>query len=217
MLLGLLAALVTTVAYGLASVLQSVGSRRLAVARVDARLLLRLTRSLPYLAGLALDGVGFVATVLALRALPLFLVQAAVASSIAVTALAARVWLGARLGRREQVHLAVVGAGLLLLALSAQPEEATPLPRAGQWAVLGLSLLVAGLAALAARAPGDRSAAALAGCAGLGFAGVGIAARALQLGPPWWPVLTGPLLWALAISGLVGMTCYAAALQRGDV
>lgn len=214
---GLLAALLTAVTYGLASVLQAVGSRRLAVAPVDARLLLRLARSLPYVAGLALDGVGFAASVLALRVLPLFLVQAAVASSIAVTAIGARLWLGARLGRPDQARLGVIGAGLLLLAVSAEAEGATPLPRAGQWAVLAASLLVAGVAALAARAPANRSAVALAACAGLGFSGVGIAARAIELGPPWWGLLAEPLLWALAVAGLVALTCYAAALQRGAV
>lgn len=217
MALGLLAALVTSVTYGLATVLQSVGSRRLALAAVDARLLLRLLRSLPYLAGLALDGVGFVASVLALRVLPLFLVQAAVASSIGVTALAARIWLGARLRRAEQASLVVMGAGLLLLAVSAQAEGAAPLSRAGQWIVLGSALLVAGLAAAAARASAERSAVALAACAGLGFGEVGVAARALDVGPPWWPVLAEPLLWALAVGGLVALTCYAAALQRGAV
>jgi len=215
--LGLLAALFTAVAYGLATVLQGVGTRRLAVAPVDARLLLRLARSLPYLAGLALDGVGFVASVLALRVLPLFLVQAAVASSIGVTALGARIWLGARLGRREQVDLAVIGAGLLLLAVSAEAEGADPLSPPGQWLVLVVTVLVAGFAALAARAPADRSAIALAAAAGLGFSAVGVAARGIEVGPPWWTVLAEPLLWALAVGGLVALTCYAAALQRGSV
>ena len=213
----LLAALVTAVTYGLAAVLQSIGSRRLALAPVDARLLLRLTRSAPYLAGLALDAVGFAATVLALRVLPLFLVQAAVASSVAVTALGARIWLGARLGRSDRAGLAVLGSGLGLLAVSAQAEGAAPLPTPGQWAVLAASVGVAGLAALAARAPAARSGVALAACAGLGFSGVGVAARAIDLGPPWWHVLGGPLLWALGVAGLVAMTCYAAALQRGAV
>src|SRR5690242_697668 len=217
MALGLLAVLLTAVTYGLATVLQSVGTRRLAVAPVDARLLLRLSRSLPYLAGLALDGVGFVASVLALRVLPLFLVQAAVASSIGVTALAARFWLGARLGRRERVDLVVLGAGLLLLAVSAEAEGATPLPRTGQWVVLAVTVVVAGLSVLAARAPAARAATALAAAAGLGFGAVGVAARAIEVGPPWWPVLGEPLLWALAVGGLVALTCYAAALQRGAV
>ena len=80
MVLGLVAALAAAVAFGVASVLQAVGSRRLATAAPDARLLLRLLRSLPYVAGLGLDVVGFAATVVALRTLPLFVVESAIAS-----------------------------------------------------------------------------------------------------------------------------------------
>jgi drug/metabolite transporter (DMT)-like permease len=214
---GLLAALTTTVAYGLATVLQAVASRRVAVAPVDPRLVLRLLRQLPYLVAMALDAVGFVASVVALQSLPLFFVQTAVAASIGVTALAAVFWLGAHLGRREGVALAVMGGGLVLLALSAAAEGARPLPPIGQWLFLALAVLLGGFSVLAGRAPSPRDAAALATAAGLGFSTVGIAARALDLAPPWWPILLEPLLWALALGGIIATTCYAAALQRGSV
>jgi hypothetical protein len=214
---GLLAALGAAVAYGVASVLQAVGSRRLATAAPDARLLLRLLRSAPYLAGLALDAVGFVATVAALRVLPLFVVESAVASSVGVTALVAVRWLGARLLRPERVALGVLGVGLVLLAASAEAEGGQPLSRAGQWTVLALSLAVAAAAGLATRAPATRAATLLAATAGLGFAGVGIAARALQPTSPWWSIAGEPLLWALVIDGVIALAAYAAALQRGAV
>lgn len=217
MTVGLIAALAAAVAFGVASVLQAVGSRRLATAAPDARLLLRLLRSLPYLVGLALDGAGFVATVVALRVLPLFVVESAIASSVGVTALVAVRWLGARLGPRERVALAAMLAGLVLLALSAQAEGGQPLPVAGRWLVLAASALVALLAAAATRMPAPRAVAVLAAAAGLGFAGVGIATRALEVPDPLWHVLLDPLLWALALDGLLAMTCYAAALQRGAV
>jgi hypothetical protein len=88
---------------------------------------------------------------------------------------------------------------------------------AWQWLLLALSVVLAGLAALAGRAPARQAAAGLAVAAGLGFSTVGIAARALHLASPWWPVLREPLLWALAIGGIVATTYYAAALQRGGV
>ena len=75
------------------------------------RLLLRLLRSAPYVAGLALDAAGFAATVVALRVLPLFVVESAVASSVGVTALVAARWLGARLLRPERIALVVLGVG----------------------------------------------------------------------------------------------------------
>src|SRR3954462_403796 len=151
MILGLVAALAPAVAYGVASVLQAVGSRRLATAAPDARLLLRLLRSPPYVGGLAVAGAGCVASVVALRALPLFVVQSAIASSVGVTAVVAVRWLGARLGRRERVALAGMLAGLVLLGVSAEAEGAVPLPALGSWLVLGLSVVVAVLAAAATR------------------------------------------------------------------
>ena len=48
-----------------------------------------IVTQLPYLAGLALDGLGFVGNVVALRQLPLFLVEAIVAGSVGVTAVIA--------------------------------------------------------------------------------------------------------------------------------
>src|SRR3954447_6492176 len=149
MILGLVAALAAAVAYGVASVLQAVGSRRLATAAPDARLLLRLLRSAPYVAGLALDAAGFAATVVALRVLPLFVVESAVASSVGVTALVAARGLGARLLRPERIALVVLGVGLVLLASSAEAEGGQPLSRAWQWVMLALSLVVAAAAGAA--------------------------------------------------------------------
>ena len=81
---GVVAAVAAAVCYGVASVLQAVGARR-----VSAGNPLRALTQPPYLAGLALDGLGFAAQVLALRSLPVFAVQAALAASLAVTAVAA--------------------------------------------------------------------------------------------------------------------------------
>jgi hypothetical protein len=216
--LGLLGALVTAVAYGVATVLQSVASRRVAVVDgFDPRLLVRLSRSMPYLIGLALDGVGFLAGVLALRTLPLFLVQAAIASSVGVTALVAAHWLRVRLGHREVAALWALGAGLVLLAVSARPEAATALAAAGQWAVLAGLLPLLLLIVVAGRWSPARAGVALAAAAGLGFGGVGIAARALEVPAVRWHLVASPLLWALAGYGVVAIYCYAAALQRGRV
>jgi len=218
MLLGLVGALGCAVAYGIATVMQAVATRRVATADgFDPRLLVRLARSAPYLASLVLDGVGFAAVVLALRTLPLFLVQAAVASSVGVTAAVAARWLQVRLGRREVAALFGLGTGLVLLAVSARPEEAAPLAAAGEWAVLaGLVPLVA-LVAVAGRWSAGRAAVGLAAGAGLGFGGTGIAARVLQVPDPWWHLGASPVLWALAGYGLVALYCYAAALQRGRI
>src|SRR4051794_41060464 len=211
MVLGLTAALAAAVAYGVASVLQAVGARRLESGPVGARFLLRLTRSLPYVTGLALDAAGFVATVVALRVLPLFVVESAIASSVGVTALVAVRFLGARLSASERVALVVLGIGLVALAVSAQAEGASPLARNAQLTVLVLSLLVAGVTAVAVRRPRG-GAPLLAAAAGLGFSAVGIAARALQPPSEWVRLIAEPLLWALVVGGAVALIAYAAAL-----
>ena len=84
----------------------------------------RLITSPLYLAGIALDGVGFLCIVAALHWLPLFLVQCASASSVGVTAVVGRRLLGTVLGRRSVVALAGLGVGLVLLASGAKPEAA---------------------------------------------------------------------------------------------
>src|SRR3954469_9942042 len=162
MVLGLVGALLSAVAYGVATVLQAVAARRETAAEgFDPGLLLRLTRSVPYVSGLLLDAAGFGASVLARRTLPLFLVQAAIASSVGVTALVAARWLGVRLSRPEIIALWGLGLGLVLRAASARPEEAAALPAAGEWTVLAGLLPLIGLMLLAGSWPDTRAAAGL--------------------------------------------------------
>ena len=145
MVLGLACALFAALAYGSASVLQGVAARRAeSGSGLDPRLILRLARSVPYVTGVSLDLAAFVASLVALRTLPLFLVQSVVASSVGVTAVIAAV-VGVRLRGREIASLIVLGAGLLLLATSAQPEHATPLALGLRWGLLA-SVVVLGAA-----------------------------------------------------------------------
>src|SRR3954452_15262070 len=104
---GLAGAFAAAVAYGVATIMQAIGARRAGhAAGPDARLLLRLVRSTPYVVGLLLDGVGFALSLGALRTQPLFTVQAIVASSLAGPAVLAVVVLRARLAPLEWVALA---------------------------------------------------------------------------------------------------------------
>jgi hypothetical protein len=218
MTVGLLGALVAAGCYGAASVLQAVGSRRVAGSGgLDPRLIVRLAGQLPFVAGFALDLAGFAASVLALRTLPLFLVQATVAASVGVTALLAARFLGARLGRVELAALAGLGGGLILLALSARPESALPLSPVARWCVLAGVGGVLLLGAVAARLPGRWATAGLATAAGLAFGGVGLAARVLPVPSPVWRVAGEPVAYALAGYGVLGILLFATALQRGSV
>jgi drug/metabolite transporter (DMT)-like permease len=216
MWIGLAGVFCCALAYGVGTVLQSAGSRRAPPGdSVDARALTRLVRSAPFLAGMTLDGVGFAASVLALRSMPLFLVESGIASSVGVTALVSSRWLHTTLSRRQVRALWALGLGLILLAAAAAPEAGAALPPIGQWAVLASALPIATLFAVPRRWP-HLGVPALAAGAGLGFGGVGIAARALTLDGPWWHLAAQPLLWALPVHGVLATYCYAAALQRGS-
>lgn len=215
---GLAGAFGAALAYGAGSVLQSVAARRTPAGdSLDPRLLLRLAKQWRYVAGLGLDLAGFALSVLALRTLPLFAVEAAVASSIGVTALLAAGVLHQRPGRRETAALAAIGAGLLLLAASAAPDDPAPLPRGGGWLVLGGAVALAVAARPAGRRSGGRAGVLLGALAGLAFGGVGVAARTVQVPHPLWHGVTDPLVLALVAYGLLGTLLYATALQRGTV
>lgn len=216
--LAVLCAGAAAVCYGAASVLQSVAARRSAVAAgLDPRLLVRLLGDLPYVAGLLLDLLGFLASVVALHRLPLFFVQAAIASSVGVTVLLAVAVLNTRIQRAETATLAVMGAGLVLLAVAARPETAQPLSRPAQWLVLGGVAIVTIAGVGVSRMPGPAGPVGLAIVAGLGFSGVGIAARALALPHHLVHLVTEPLAWAVTGYGVLATLLFATALQRGSL
>jgi drug/metabolite transporter (DMT)-like permease len=217
MALGMACALFAALGYGSASVLQSVAARRAESSPgLDPRLLVRLARSVPYVSGLGLDLAAFLASLVALRTLPLFFVQSAVAASVGVTAVIAAS-IGVRLRGREIVSLLVLGAGLLALAASAQPDRGTPLTLGVRWGLLS-SVVVLGVAgALVARRNGRASAQALAVLGGLAFTVVAVTARSLTVPGQPWQILADPGLWAILALGGLGMLLFTTALQRGSV
>ncbi|GAA1987873.1 hypothetical protein GCM10009817_31790 [Terrabacter lapilli] len=215
---GLLGALLAAVAYGAATVLQAIGVRRVGALPPGTPLPARVRAGWPYAVGLALDGLGFLASVAALRTLPLFLVESAVASSVAVTAVLSVLVLHVRLGTGEVVALLAVAAGLTGLAFAA--AEGPPLlsPAAAAWWLLGAAALVAVLL-VAGEQDRDRrrGAVLLSLAAGLGFGGVGVAARLLEVPSPLWHLLTSAMAWALLVHAALATVAYALALSRGRV
>jgi drug/metabolite transporter (DMT)-like permease len=218
---GLAGAFAASAAYGAATVLQAVGARRIHRSdRPDTRLLLQLVRSLPYLAGITLDVIGFGLSLAALRSEPLFMVQAIVSSSLAVTALLGVLVLRAHPMLVEWVALVFVTAGLALLASSARPQHSAHVPYAGRAALLvGVLGVGAVTAALAARRSGGGfgDTLALGSLAGLMFGAGGMGARMLATPHHVWSVVADPALYALAFAGTLGLLLYAMALQRGGV
>lgn len=169
-----------------------------------------------YAVGLLMDGVGFLASIAALQQLPLFLVQAFVASAVAVTAAIAVPALGITLSRKEVLAIGAIAAGLVLLAVSAAEGSARSVSSTFEWVLLGCgialaALLVVGLVDRSA----ERSCIILATTSGLGFGVVALAARVLQVRDPWWTTIASPALWAIITAGGVALVAYGFALDRG--
>ncbi|WP_432479316.1 hypothetical protein [Nocardioides sp. GXQ0305] len=225
MLWALVTAFAAALCYGAGSVLQAVAARGTDAAEgLDPRLLVRLARSWRYVLGVGLDALGFVLTLVAVRALPLFVVQAVVASFLAVTAVLGALFLGMSLTRRDKVALGVVLAGLVLVAASAAEDRAVAVSRVEQWGVLVATLALVLLAVPLARWPGARGAVALGAIAGLAFGATSVATRMLpaevsldRLGPSVTLLLRDPATYALVVAGVLAMLTYAVALQRGTV
>ncbi|MER5350897.1 hypothetical protein ABT093_11240 [Kitasatospora sp. NPDC002551] len=217
MLLGLTTALVATVCFGFGSVFQAGGAREAPHAdRVRVGLLAALLRSWRFLLGTGLDIAGFALSIVALRTLPLFLVQAVTNASLAVTALAAARLLGARLHRTDLLGIGAVVLGLTLLAFGSGEAGRDHAPPAFHWALLAATVLMLLLTLLLARRTGTAAAVGLGLLAGVGFGVTSLAVRVFDFARPL-DVFTDPAAYGLALGGLGGYLAYALALQRGTV
>jgi drug/metabolite transporter (DMT)-like permease len=216
--LALAAAFGCAVCYGVGSVLEQIGARREeAATNLDPRLLIRLAGQLPYLAGLGLDGIGWALSLVALRSLPLFLVQSAVASSIAVTAIVARLVLRTKLDTGDAIAIGVIIVGLIVLALAAAPDDARPVGALFRFVLVAGVAVLAVVAAALARADVDRGALGLAAVAGLAFSGTAVAGRVVAIPDHLLDIVREPVAWALVGYGVMGILVFSIALQRGSV
>jgi len=220
-LIGFLLALGCSVCYGTASVLQAVAARSVESASnsgVDAVLLMRAVREWRYLAGIGLDVLGFLLQVMALRLVPIYVVAAALAASIAVTGIVSAWVLSARLSSAEWAAVGVVCVSLAVLACAAGPGHFRQAPAGLGWALIGVvaAIFVAGGAAGRLR---DRERALALGLgAGSGFGVVEIGVRLVDTIDPTKAVFyTHRAIYAAAGGGAAGFLLLTSALQRGSV
>lgn len=218
MILGLIGAFGAALCYGVASVLQALAARKTAtVEGFDPRLLIRLARSWQYLLGLALDGAAFLLSIAALRTLPLFTVQAIVASFLAVTAVLGAVVLKMPLRTTDRIGVGVVILGLIMVATSATEDRTVEASPVELWGVLIAAVLIAIVAIPLARIKGALGASVLGSVAGLAYGAVAVAARMLPDPLTVEAVLTSPATYGLLVAGAVALLIYPTALQRGSV
>ncbi|MFE0643400.1 hypothetical protein ACFW2Y_17580 [Streptomyces sp. NPDC058877] len=211
----MICALTSSLCFGAASVLQAMAARAAEPGTgggVDVALMWRALRQRRYLAGLGMDGLGFVLQVVALRTLPIYVVGAALAASLAVTAVIASRVLRVRLSRIEWTAVAVVCAGLAMLALASGTEGQREGSAALRWSLLGISFGVLLLGVLAGRLPERPRALVLGLGAGFGFGVVEVAVRLIDGIDP-----TDPVWYALLIGGVSAFLLLTSAFQRGSV
>ncbi|MFG2522767.1 hypothetical protein [Streptomyces sp. NPDC048527] len=212
-------ALGSAVCFGTASVLQAMAARAAepgSGSGVDAALLLRALRQWRYVAGLGLDLLGFVLQVVALRSIPIYAVGAALAASLAVTAVVAARLLGVRLSGVEWGAVGVVVAGLAMLGLASGTEGDKAGSDALRYAMLGTAVGVLLIGAVAGRLPGRGRALALGLGSGFGFGVVEVSVRLIDDVSPG-ALLTNPATYALLLGGGAAFLLLTSALQKGSV
>ena len=221
MALGLGAALAAAVLFGVAAILQAIGSRKVPTGSdLDPRNLVQfaaqLLRQPEFLGALLLNLIGFGLHFVALRHLPLYLAQAGIAGSLAVTALLATRVMGDRLSGVEWSAVVGMCLGLGLLAASSG-EAGVDTADAGLTVGLYVALVVIAVVGLVASRSQHAIATAVLGLlAGFGFAGVAVSARLLPEGG-LGDVLRAPTAYSLVLSGALAFLLYSLALQRGTV
>jgi drug/metabolite transporter (DMT)-like permease len=203
MVIGLGAALLAAVLFGLSAVMQAVAARR---GRLVSPLMALV--AVIYVAGWGLH-------LVAIALVPLYVAQVGISFSLAVTAVAAAVTVGEPLAPRHRVAIGVLVAGLALLALAAGPvgEETF---EARETAVLyGALVLTSVLGLLALRVEGQRGGVLLGCLGGVAYAGSPVATRALVDFSWDWQTVAPAL--SIGLFGLLGFWLYSLALRRASV
>ncbi|MGJ5753813.1 hypothetical protein FB563_1955 [Streptomyces puniciscabiei] len=211
-------ALGAAVCFGTATVLQAVAARAAGTdgGGGEAALLLRALRQWRYIAGLALDGLGFLFQIAALRSLPIYAVSAALAASLAVTAVVAARLLRVRLNGTEWSAVAVVCAGLAMLGLASGPEGGEGGSDGLRYVMLAVAVGMLLLAFAAGRLSGPARPLVLGLGAGFGFGVVEVSVRLIDSLAPV-DLVTNPAAYALLIGGGAAFMLLTSALQRGSV
>lgn len=160
-------------------------------------------RSRAWWLGTGLQGLGFLATLVARRSLPVLIVQASGSAGLAVTAVIQHLTGRQRLTRRTALAIAGIVIGLGLIASSTVPGPAVQIRAAHEWLLVVCTVVCA--AALLARPP-----ALVAGMlSGLGFAYGAIGARLVMgdVAHPLWKFWDLPpaswIVGALTGAGIV--------------
>lgn len=231
MLIGVAAALLACVTYGVASVLQAYGARSSAVAAsgrgesVTAtggptlRSTVGAVLTSAFIAGMVLDEIGFAGSVVSARLIPLFLSQTIIGANLVVTAVLGIVVLRVRLHTRDWVAIITVIVSLCVLGFTAGHRGAPTSSMGVHWGLLVASMIILAGGVGLIRLLGARAAVPAGLIAGLLYGAMAVAVRVLDGVDPlrFGVLLADPAFWTIAIAGLGGFYLFTVALQLGSV
>lgn len=234
--LGIIAAMMAAVAYGMSTVLRALGARRVAVAERaesgDDKTPLGESSEPPsmsstiatlgdpaFILGTVMVVVGFAGGAVAARFLPLFLAQSIVSANLVVTALVGTFMLNITLHTRDWVAIWLVVLSLCLLGISSSPETRDHAAMTFHWGLLVAAFAVGAIGLLGVYRFGKYAAFVGGFAGGLQFGIIAIAVRVLEGIQPFDAVtlITDPAAWAIAVAGASGFYVQTVALQVGAV
>ncbi|WP_062394304.1 hypothetical protein [Gordonia phthalatica] len=230
--IGIIAASMAAVAYGVSTVLRALGARRVAVeqreegkAGIDGSSSPSIESTFSTIAdpafifGTVMVVVGFAGGAVAARFLPLFLAQSIVSANLVVTALLGTLLLSITLHTRDWVTIWLVVLSLFMLGVSSSPNVQDDASMAFHWGLLIATFILVTVSLIGVYS-GGRLAAPIGGAgAGLLFGVIACAVRVLHGLEPFNAItlLTDPAAWAIAVAGAVGFYVQTVALQVGAV
>lgn len=233
MIIGVVAALLACVGYGVSSVLQAYGARRSATAARDRgaighvtgtggptlRSTLHAAVTTAFIVGIVLDVIGFVGSAVSARLIPLFLSQTIISANLIVTAVLGIAVLGIGLRARDWIAIATVIASLFVLGLGSGERGPVNHDRHIHWIVLAASVLILLGGIALTRFLGSRAAVIAGLIAGVLFGMLAIGVRVLDGLEPLQPLslLADPAAWTVGIAGIGGFYLHTVALQLGSV
>ena len=188
---------------------------------VSAGFLVRLAREPLWLAGIAVDGLGFVFQALALKVGQLAVVQPLLAATIVFALPMGAALTGKRIGRRELIGALAVTGGLALFLVTSNPSDGRDGAPLGDWllAAAVLGPLSAALFLIGMRSQGRRRATYFGLAAGVLF-GVSAALTKTtvdQLSEGIPHVVLSWQLYALIAVGYASVSLSSASLQTGEL
>ncbi len=172
-----------------------------------------------FIAGMALDLLGFVGSLISARLIPLFLSQTVISANLVVTAILSIFVLHVRLHRRDWIAIAIVLVALCILGATAGHLGEGDPGDAMHWGVLVVSAVILAAGAALVRLLGRNAAVPAGLIAGVLYGAMAVAVRVVHGLEPLniRALLADPALWAIVVAGLGGFYLFTVALQVGSV